>query len=146
MATRGRPPIYKPEFAKQAEKLCALGATDAELADFFGVHVATIHRWRHEYTEFCDSIKTAKEIADARVERSLYQRAMGYEHDETDIRVIQNEIVTTDIRKHYPPDSTAMIFWLKNRKPAEWRDKVDSEITGPGGGPLQVAEVVRRVV
>jgi hypothetical protein len=125
-----RPSKYKPEFAEQAAKLCALGATDAQLADFFSVSVSTVNLWKTEHPEFSESIKVPKAQADERVEQSLYRRALGYEHDEVDIRVIDSQVVQTPIRKHYPPDSTAMIFWLKNRKPAEWRDKQDVEHSG----------------
>lgn len=118
----GRPTKYRDEFAKQAEKLCAMGATDAELASFFEVAVSTIEKWRKEIPEFSGAIKDAKEKADERVERRLFERAMGYEHDETDIRVIGQELVMTPIRKFYPPDTTAAIFWLKNRKSGSWRD------------------------
>jgi hypothetical protein len=126
----GRPSKYKPEFAKQAAKLCKLGATDAQLADFFQVSVSTVNLWKVEHKEFSESIKVPKAEADERVEQSLYRRAMGYEHDEVDIKVVAGEIVKTDIRKYYPPDSTAMIFWLKNRNPAAWRDKVETELSG----------------
>lgn len=126
----GRPSKYKPEFAAQAAKLCQLGATDAQIADFFEVAISTIALWKVKYKEFSDAIKVPKEEADERVEQSLYRRALGYEHDEVDIRVVGGEIVETPIRKHYPPDSTAMIFWLKNRKPGEWRDKTDVEHSG----------------
>lgn len=126
----GRPTDYKPEYAKQAEKLTLLGATDIELADFFEVSVRTIYRWRAESDEFCQSLKDGKEKADKRVVQSLYHRAMGYEHDEVDIRVINGVIVQTPIRKYYPPDTTACIFWLKNRDKASWRDKVETEHSG----------------
>lgn len=142
----GRPSGYRPEFVKQAEKLCALGATDIELADFFEIDVRTLYRWKGEYQEFCQALKVAKEVADERVERSLFARANGYEHDEVDIRVVGGEIVQTPIRKFYPPDTTAAIFWLKNRRPKEWRDKVEQEITGKDGGPLLVREIRRTVV
>lgn len=132
----GRPTKYKPEFAEQAAKLCALGATDAQLADFFEVSVSTINLWKVQHPEFSESIKVPKDEADLRVEQSLYRRAMGYEHDEVDIRVVGGEVVQTPIRKYYPPDSTALIFWLKNRKPKDWRDKI--EHSGPDGGPLTV--------
>lgn len=125
-----RPSKYRPEFVTQAERLCKLGATDLEIADFFGINVATLNRWKGEYPEFCASIKAGKESSDNRVERSLFSRATGYEHDEVDIRVVQNRIVKTPIRKFYPPDTTAAIFWLKNRKPAEWRDKQELEHSG----------------
>lgn len=118
---RGRPSLYKPEYAKQATKLAQHGLTDQEIADFFEVHISTLHRWKGEFTEFCDSLKIGKESADDRVERSLYARATGYEHDEVDIRVVDHAIVQTKLRKFYPPDSTAMIFWLKNRRPDKWR-------------------------
>lgn len=126
----GRPSKYKSEFAKQAAKLCALGATDAQLADFFEVSVSTINLWKIQHPAFSESIKVPKAEADARVEQSLYLRAMGYEHDDVDIRVVNNKIIKTDLRKHYPPDTTAAIFWLKNRNPEKWRDKQDFEHTG----------------
>lgn len=136
-----RPSKYKPEFAAQAAKLCALGATDVEIADFFEVDVRTIHRWKGEFDEFCHSLRSGKEVSDERVERSLFARANGYEHDEVDIRVVSGEIVQTPIRKYYPPDTTAAIFWLKNRRPDLWRDKVEQTITGPNGGPVQVQRI-----
>ncbi len=125
-----RPSKYRPEFVAQSKKLCKLGATDMEVADFFGVNVATLNRWKGEHPEFCASLKAGKASADDRVERSLFSRATGYEHDEVDIRVIMNRIVKTPIRKFYPPDTTAAIFWLKNRRPAEWRDKQELEHSG----------------
>jgi hypothetical protein len=137
-----RPSKYKPEHAEQAAKLCKLGATDAQLADFFEVSVSTINLWKIEHPEFSESVKVPKAEADACVEQSLYRRAMGYEHDETDIRVVGGEVVMTPIRKHYPPDSTAMIFWLKNRKPAEWRDKIEQEHSGT----VQIGRVTREVI
>lgn len=138
----GRPSKFKSEFIAQAEKLCKLGATDIELADFFEVDVRTLYRWKGENEEFCQALKTGKQVADERVERSLFARANGYEHDEVDIRVVDHAIVQTPIRKYYPPDTTACIFWLKNRKPAEWRDKVEQELSGA----VQIQQVKRMIV
>lgn len=129
----GRPTKFKQEFIKQAEKLCKLGATDVEVADFFGIEVRTVYRWKAENEAFCHALKIGKLESDDRVERSLFARATGYEHDEVDIRVIEGKIVQTPIRKYYPPDTTAGIFWLKNRKPAEWRDKQEVEHQGAVG-------------
>ena len=126
----GRPSKYKPEYAKQAEKLAKLGATDRELADFFEVVESTLNLWKIEHPEFSESLKLGKEIPDQRVERSLYQRALGYSHEEVDIRVVNNEIQMTPIIKHYPPDPTSAIFWLKNRKSDNWRDKQELEHSG----------------
>ena len=134
----GRPTDYDPEvMPAQARKLCLLGATDEEMADFFEVDVRTIYRWKLKHDEFCQALKSGKDEADDRVERSLYARANGYEHDEVDIRVVQGGIVQTPIRKYYPPDTTAAIFWLKNRRAAEWREMKAVEHTGKDGGPME---------
>lgn len=74
---RGRPTKYRPEFAEQARKLCLLGLTDTGLADFFGVDEATIHRWKHAHTDFCQAIQAGKMVADAEVADSLYRSAVG---------------------------------------------------------------------
>jgi hypothetical protein len=133
----GRPSKFKEEFVVQAEKLARLGATDIEIADFFKVEVRTLYRWKTENDAFCQALKAGKSEADDRVERSLFARANGYEHDEVDIRVVNGQVVQTPIRKFYPPDTTACIFWMKNRRPGEWREKVENELTGPNGGPIQ---------
>ena len=125
----GRPTLYKPEYAKQAEKLAVLGATDKEFADFFEVDVRTIYRWKHAHDDFCQALKAGKEVADARVERSLYQKAIGYEQDEVKIFMPGNaqEPVYAPFIAKVAPDTTAAIFWLKNRKPEEWRDKTERD-------------------
>jgi hypothetical protein len=124
----GRPTAYDDSYAEQALKLCNLGATDDELADFFKVHRATIYRWKHEHQEFCDAVKVGKEVADERVERSLYQKATGYEITEEQavklkVEQYKEEVEVVEVRKHIPADTTAQIFWLKNRRGGEWRDK-----------------------
>ena len=138
-----RPTKFKEEYIPQAEKLCKLGATDMEIADFLEVDVRTLYRWKGENEAFCQALKAGKEVADARVERSLFARANGYEHDEVDIRVVAGEIKQTPIRKYYPPDTTAAIFWLKNRRPAEWRDK--QEIEHKGGVTIQASPLDERL-
>jgi hypothetical protein len=135
----GRPSKFRPEFVVQAEKLCQLGATDQEIADFFEVEVRTLYRWKVEHEEFCQALKTGKDVADERVERSLFARATGYEHDDTDIRVVEGQIVKTTVRKYYPPETTAAIFWLKNRR--GWKDKQEVEHSGNVG----VGEMLRGV-
>lgn len=140
----GRPPKYQGGFAKSAEKLCKLGATDDDLADFFEVNVRTIARWKVEHEEFCQALKAGKDEADDRVEQSLYRRAVGYSHDAVKIMQHQGEVVKAEYREHFPPDTTACIFWLKNRRPEEWRDKVVNEHTGKDGGPIQTEEVSAR--
>lgn len=131
MSSVGRPTKYdKFKFPKQAYKLCLLGATDVELADFFEVHEDTINEWKVVYPEFSVSIKKGKDQADAEVAHKLFKRATGYEHPDVDIKVIDSEIVITDLVKHYPPDTAAAIFWLKNRQSKRWRDKQDIGVSG----------------
>lgn len=140
---RGRPTSYDPEFAKQAEKLCKLGATDADLADFFGVHIRTVANWKAAHSEFLQALKAGKDEADDRVERSLYQRAVGYSCDAVKIFMPANALkpVYAEFVEHHAPDTTAAIFWLKNRRPDQWRDKATQEITGPDGGPVQIQRI-----
>jgi hypothetical protein len=100
-----------------------LGATDADLAEAFDVSVVTIDSWKIRYPEFLGPLKAGKEEADKRVEHSLYQRAVGYSFNSEKIFCNKDgEVTRVPIVEHVPPDVTAQIFWLKNRKPTEWRD------------------------
>lgn len=129
----GRPSKYKPEYAEQARKLCLLGYTDTELADFFGVNPDTVHEWKIVHPEFSESICLGKEIADADIAESLYQRAKGYSHPEDDIRVVAGSIEITPTIKHYPPDTAAASLWLRNRQQKRWKDKVEVDHSGSVG-------------
>lgn len=125
----GRPSDFRPEFIEQAEKLCKLGAIDSELADFFETSIQTLNTWKLKHPEFLESIKRGKDIADAEVASKLYHRAVGYEHPDCHVSNYQGEITVTPLVKHYAPDPTACIFWLKNRQPDKWRDKTEREVT-----------------
>lgn len=131
----GRPSSYRDEFAQQAQKLAALGATDIEVADFFEVDVRTIYRWKHDFPEFCQALNVGKDKADERVINSLYQKAVGYEQDAVKIFMPANAAapVYAEYREKVAPDTTAAIFWLKNRRPADWRDKHEVEHSGSVG-------------
>jgi hypothetical protein len=127
----GRPTKYKEEYNEQARKLCLLGATDKELADFFNVCEATINTWKIEKEGFLESIKSGKVMADATVAEKLYHRAIGYSHKEVKIATSEGRITDEkEYDKHYAPDPTAAIFWLKNRNPSQWRDKQQVEHSG----------------
>jgi hypothetical protein len=128
----GRPTKYEPEYAEQALKLCRLGATDKELADFFQVNEDTINEWKKVQPEFSESLKNGKLMADAEVADKLFKRATGYSHEAVkivaDAKTKDEHIVR--YTEHYPPDTTAAIFWLKNRRRGDWRDKQDVEHSG----------------
>lgn len=123
----GQPTKYKKEFNELARKHCLLGATDAQLADLFNVTETTINNWKTEHPKFFESIKEGKDKADAVIADSLFNRAKGYSHPDTHISNYQGEITVTDITKHYPPDATSAIFWLKNRQKDNWRDKTETD-------------------
>lgn len=120
----GRPALFKPEMVDQAERLCALGLTDEELAQFFKINVRTLYKWKGKYPEFGQAIKTAGAPADERVERSLYKRAVGYQQDAVKIFMPAgaDEPVIVPYKEQIAPDTTAAIFWLKNRRSDAWRD------------------------
>ena len=128
---RGRKSEYQKEYADQALKLCLLGAIDKELAEFFSVSVQTLNKWKKDYPEFLESLKKGKNIADANVASRLYNRAIGYDCKATKFATSEGKITDSkEYIEHYPPDTTAAIFWLKNRQPEKWRDKkeVDANV------------------
>jgi hypothetical protein len=133
-----RPSSFQPEFCQKAAELCARGATDAELAEYFEVSTRTIYRWQSEFPEFCQALKLGKTEADERVERSLYHKAIGYTFDAVKVFMPAGAEgpVYAPYQEHVPPDTTAAIFWLKNRRPDNWRDKSTQELTGANGAPL----------
>jgi len=129
---RGRP--SKVDNYEKKKKIISLmyqrGFVDAEVAQVLDVTRRTIENWKKQDKEFFHTLTQNKEIADNKVELALFERACGYEHEDVDIKVIQNRIVKTKFIKHYPPDATSMIFWLKNRRPDEWREKHEVEHSG----------------
>lgn len=137
----GRKTVFKPEYVEQTLKLCRLGATDVQLADFFNVTEATINNWKKEHKEFVLALKEGKELSDAEVADRLFKRATGYSHPDVDIKCYEGQIITTEITKHYPPDTTAAIFWLKNRNPAMWRDKQEIAATIEGVKIINIVPV-----
>jgi hypothetical protein len=123
---RGRKPIWRNSYLEQAKKLATLGATDVEMADFLGVSLRTFMHWKMDNPEFLHALKAGKDVADARVERRLYERAIGgFKTSEMKAFVIKGKVITVELWKEHPPDTTACIFWLKNRQGENWRDRVD---------------------
>lgn len=136
----GRPSKYDPDrHPIWAEGLAKLGKIEDDIAAAMGIHVSTLRDWKKKHPEFSVALKIGKSEADTAVEQSLYRRAMGYEYKEVKI-VNDGERVEKTV-KQVAPDVTAQIFWLKNRKPEEWRDKVYQEVTGKDGGPVVFANM-----
>lgn len=125
-----RPTKYKPEYDEMGYKFCLLGADDEELAKMFDVTLSTINLWKLKHPSFSESLNKGKHIADAEVSQKLYNRATGYTCDDVHVSNYQGVITETPIKKHYPPDPTSMIFWLKNRQRRKWRDGHDLTTNG----------------
>jgi hypothetical protein len=118
----GRPSLYEPEFAEQAFELCLAGATNRDLADCFDVGHSTIDNWLQKRPEFAQSVKRGRALADGRVAHGLYSRAIGYTYETTRVVLHRGEPVSVPQTVHKPPDVRAGIFWLRNRRPQQWRD------------------------
>ena len=125
----GRPTDYKPEYDKLAYNYCLLGAIDKDLANYFEVAESTINLWKLEHPSFSESLKDGRERADFAVTQSLHKRAMGYTHKVQKAMQYQGEPIIVEIEEEVPPDTTAQIFWQKNRQPKYWRDKQDVVLT-----------------
>lgn len=105
------------------------GLTDEQLAHNMGITAKTLYEWKNKYSEIREALKQGKEVVDILVENALLKRALGYKY--TERKIVESEkdgkrIETTV--KEVVPDTTAQIFWLKNRKPSEWRDRVQTDV------------------
>lgn len=136
----GRPSDYTLEFCEKAANLYLQGATDFEVAQELGCHVATLYRWRAKHPEFREAMRMGKDEADDRVVRSLYHRAVGYSYPA--VKIMQNDgmPVLVEYTEHVPPDTGACETWLTNRKRDDWKRRTSTELTGPNGGPIEVRE------
>ena len=103
------------------------GLTDEQIAHNMGITVKTLWVWKNKYGKLCNALKKGKEVVDTIVENALLKRALGYRYDEV---TIEDGIETKRVTKEVQPDTTAQIFWLKNRRPDKWRDKQNVEVSG----------------
>jgi hypothetical protein len=138
----GAPTKYRKQYAEQAYNYCKLGAIDEDLAEFFNVTEKTINDWKHKHEEFKCALNKGKIIADSEVVAALYKKATGYSHSDVDIKMYEGQVIQTPLIKRYPPDTTAAIFWLKNRQPKQWREKQEVDHTSKGEA-LQSVTVFR---
>ena len=103
------------------------GLTDEQIAKNMGIGYSTLQTWKKKYQDIRDTLKRGKEVIDRQVENALLKRALGYEFEEVKKEESENGYKITRTIKQVVPDTTAQIFWLKNRKPVEWRDKREIE-------------------
>lgn len=117
--------VYESRFALAAAKICRMGGTSSDIAEGLGISERTVRRWRREYEDFDTACKVNKDLFDDRIEVSLAQRALGYSCPETKVLIRDGKVHTHEVMKYYPPDTLACIYWLNNRRPANWRQKVE---------------------
>lgn len=161
----GRPTDYEVSFPDKVYKLCLLGATDAEIADFFEIAESTLNLWKEVHPEFMESIKRGKLTADAEVASSLFKIANGYQYDEVTYEKIgdgdsKTEVTETGIEtvkqdrykkkvvtKEVPPNVVAQSKWLNNRRgrvkegAQKWADKQEHGITDNEGNDVPLVQV-----
>lgn len=121
---------YKPEYANFAAEMCRLGATDMEVARGLGISLSVLWHWQGNHEEFFKAFLEGKDFCDDRVQRALYQRAVGYSHPDLHISSFQGRPVVVPYLKHVPGDVGAQSRWLKARRKGEWADKTEINLTG----------------
>lgn len=123
----------EPEGLLKIEGWARDGLTEEQIADNMGISRSTLSEWKNLYSDISDTLKRGKEVIDRQVENALLKRALGYEYEEVsekyELGILTERKIT---KKQVVPDTTAQIFWLKNRKPSDWRDKPEGE-TEQGG-------------
>jgi hypothetical protein len=138
-------PLQAVDPINVARAIGRLGGTDEQLAEALGISRRALAYRKTKDPELFHTLKEAKAEADGRVQKALYERAVGYTCDVHHISQYKGIVTVTAVKKHYPPDTTACIFWLKNRKPKEWRDRTEVEgVQEVAGVPPDVVEAMRK--
>lgn len=148
LAHPGRPSKYHEGFCHLVEVATIIGAIKPELAMLLGASGDSINEWMYgdkkagtlPKPNFLAAINRGRENADAKVEKALHARALGYSHPEDKIFCHEGAIITAETVKHYPPDTAAAFIWLKNRKPQDWRDRMDVNVVDPDEAARKVRE------
>lgn len=134
----------QPEGLLKLEAWARNGLTEEQISKNMGISRSTLNKWKNEYSDISDTLKRGKDIVDIQVENALLKRALGYKYTETTKELVTNIktgerklIVTKTVEKEVQPDTTAQIFWLKNRKPEVWRDKQNVQVEGVISNPYE---------
>lgn len=132
----GRPTKYQDHTEIAVEYMAAAGMTDKQMAARIGISEASFNVWKQQHKEFLESLKDGKKKADDRVEKSLYKNAVGYNYKAhkpmsvSDGNGEGSHVEIVDYTEHVPAQTVAQIFWLKNRRPTQWRDRQQIEHSG----------------
>ena len=125
------------------------GLTDADISHNIGITERTLRDWKRRYPTINACLKSSKDLADTIVENALFRKATGYKTKEVSYKADSdgNLVPVSAVEKEVPPDTTAQIFWLKNRRPDLWRDRrKEADSDGQSGGVVVLPEVVADVI
>lgn len=128
----GRKTKFSNEKLEEAKKLAKEGYTDEDIALKLNIGIRTLYDWKKKYPQFMQALKENKDYFDDKVEQALLKRALGYEYEETEM-IASKDGKTSRVKKTkkvIPPDTTAIIFWLKNRQPSKWRNRIELQHEG----------------
>lgn len=141
MATGKYQKWLEPDGLLMLEGWARDGLTDEQIAKNIGIVRDTLYEWKKRFPVISDALKRGKEVVDREVENALLKKALGYEYEEV---TKENGVITKVVTKQVAPDTTAQIFWLKNRKPDDWRDKQTTEITGLSDAQQKFSELLEQ--
>jgi hypothetical protein len=134
-ATMGRPKDYEKIDLEQIKKFAKAGLSNEQIAELTDICIATLYNYQRDYPDFLEALKGGKENPDDKVERALYERAVGYLAPEEKVFYDANQGVTVSktILRQYPPDTAAAFIWLQNRRPSKWKVKQVEDNEKPQG-------------
>jgi len=147
----GRPTKYQDHTEVAVEYMASAGLTDKQMAARLKISEAAFNLWKHQHEDFLESLKKGKDKADDRVEKSLFKNAVGYNykaHKPLTVSDGNNEgshVEIVDYTEHVPAQTVAQIFWLKNRRPEQWRDRQQVEHSGEINSTLSVKQKAERL-
>ena len=143
----GRPTKYLPKYCKTAYRMALVGCKDSDIAAGLDISRETLYQWFKEHPDFSDSVKNGRKDADGYVAHSLFHRAKGYSHKSEKIFCNKDgEVTKVATVEHYPPDTVACIFWLKNRQPELWKDRIEGQIDINNRIEISREELVRALI
>lgn len=122
MARKSKYDTHVKPYLSEIQGWAMSGLTDEQIADNLGIGTSTLHEYKKKYPEFLESLKKGKDIADAQVVNALHRSAIGFTYYEETTNALGD---TVSVQKYSKPNTTAAIFWLKNRRPDQWRDKTE---------------------
>lgn len=140
----GRPTKFEDEKTLElVYKLALLGCTEEEMADILKVAPSTFSKWKKDFPEFSETLTRGKEIADAEIAESMFNRAKGWRHTIEKPITLNGAIQMVPVEEAFPPDTKAATIWLTNRQGRRWRDKQEQEVKVTHSFEDQIKELMK---